>query len=80
MKTAIDNTASGFLTERRDFLHIAVVKSVSNEGWDIVCRMDGTYFDKVTAQAAADELRTRMEELVDVPMEGRKWWAGPPWK
>lgn len=72
-------TAAEFLVERRDFLHVFAVPSPGGKGWDVVCRMDGTYFlDEVDALAAAEGIRDMMEHLEDVPMEGRYWWAGPP--
>jgi hypothetical protein len=75
---AVLDTASEYLTERRDFLYVFVVPSPSGHGFDIVCRMDGTYTHEADAEAATEGILWAMERLIDVPMEGRDWWAGPP--
>lgn len=74
------DTAASYLTERRDFLHVFVVPSPSGQGFDVVCRMDGTYSREVDALGAAEGVRSMMERLTDVPMQGRIWWKGPPWE
>lgn len=80
MDTGLLETATDFLTERRDFLFVFVVPSPRGTGFDVVCRMDGTYTDEESATEAADGIRRVMEDLTDVPMQGRQWWAGPPWR
>jgi hypothetical protein len=73
-------TAAEYLSERRDFLHVGVAPSASGEGWDVVLRLDGTYSDRATAEAAVDDTRWRLEHLGDVSTEGRIWWDGPPFE
>jgi hypothetical protein len=72
-------TAAGFLSERRDFLHVYATRSVSGEGWDVVLRVDGTYSDRADAVGAAVAIREWMDGLADVRRDGRVWWDGPPW-
>ncbi len=73
-------TAAEFLSERRDFLHVYVVRSSSGQGWDVVCRFDGTYTSKADAEAAAQGIRDHFGNLTDVRKDGRDWWGGPPWE
>jgi hypothetical protein len=73
-------TAAGFLSERRDFLHVHATRSVSGEGWDVVLRVDGTYHDPADAEGAAASIRDRLDALTDVRQDGRVWWSGPPWQ
>lgn len=74
-------TATGWLAERCDFLHVHAVRSVRGDGWDVVLRVDGTYAERADAEAVAAWLReavTRGELLTDIPRERLAWWAGPP--
>jgi hypothetical protein len=80
IKPAPMDTAAGFLQERRDFLHVYAAPSVSGSGWDVVVRIDGTYDSQANAEDAASGIRQMMEALKDVPMDGRTWWNGPPWR
>ena len=80
MKASDLDTAAGFLTERRDFLHVYAAPSVSGEGFDVVMRVDGTYSDEIGAEEAAKGIREWIERLEDVPAEGHAWWIGPPWQ
>jgi hypothetical protein len=73
-------TAAGLLEERADFLHVAVVPSVSGEGFDVVLRLDGTYSDREGAEQAAGGIRSMIEGLTDVPADRRTWSNGPPWQ
>ncbi len=70
-------TAAGFLAERRDYLHVHIAPSVSGDGWDVVLRLDGTYPERADAVAAAAAIRERIDDLADVPRDGRRWWDGP---
>lgn len=80
MKESNDlHTAAGFLTERRDFLHIYATKSTSGEGYDVVMRIDGTYFDKEMAEACAEGMKEIFDSIRDIPKDKRIWWSGPPW-
>ena len=72
------DTAAGFLSERRDFLHITAAPSLAGDGWDVLLRVDGTYAERGDAEAAAVELRDWIERLRDVRADGRTWWHGPP--
>ena len=89
-----DPTAAEFLSERRDFLYVYVVRSAGDPtGWDVVIRIDGTYSDRATAEGAAGCIRDRMDAITDARsrvhvsgqkraprQDGRIWWYGPPWK
>lgn len=70
-------TAARFLTERRDFLHVDVVRGAAGWGWDIVLRVDGTYADLADALGVAEVVRDRIADLVDVPRDGWKAWHWP---
>jgi len=72
MTTRDLRTAAGFLAERRDYLHVHVTRSVSGEDWDVVLRLDGTYFERPAAMGAAAVIRERIDDLLGVPS------AAPP--
>lgn len=65
--------ASEFLSERSDFLDVYVVKD--NGGWDIVLRIDGTYFDESTARACAEGLRDGIRSIPDVAWKPYGVWG-----
>jgi hypothetical protein len=71
-------TAAGFMTERADFLFVYHTPSPRGNGWDIVLRIDGTYFDEHQAIEAAEGMRRWIDALDDVPNDGRDWSGGPP--
>lgn len=71
-------TSAEFLAERRDFLYVYAVLSESDDGWDVVMRLDGTYASEESALEAARELRERIEQLADHPRDHHIWWNGPP--
>lgn len=73
------DTAAGFLSERRDFLHVYAAPSVG-DGWDVVIRVDGSYPERTDAEGAARGIREWIERLVDVRRDGPSWWGGPPWR
>lgn len=71
-------TSREFLTERRDYFHVSVIPSYRGGGWDVVLRVDGTYYSEADAIGAAEGIRLWMEGLSDVPATGWVWWDGPP--
>lgn len=71
-------TAAGFLSERRDFLHVYATPSVRGEGFDVVLRIDGTYTGRAMAEDAALGIREWIDNLADVRRDRRDWWNGPP--
>ena len=80
MKAVPDlKTAAGFLSERQDFLYVQVIAS-DGDGWDVVVRVDGTYAERASAEAAAAGIRDLMDGLEDVEKSRRHWWHGPPWR
>ncbi len=81
--TPDDRTAAAFLSERRDFLYVYVVRSAGGSGWDVVMRLDGTYTDRADAEGVVAMYRTALTDgtfAADVRTDGRHWWEGPPWR
>ena len=64
-----------WLNNRRDFLHVYQVPSVSGQGWDVVMRVDGTYATYDLAEIAKDEMRDEISGMIE--SVGRDWWDGP---
>ncbi len=73
------DSAAGFLSERQDFLYVYAAPS-EGDGWDVVMRIDGTYFDEASAKVAAEGMRQWINGLKDVDKRNRAWWRGAPWK
>jgi hypothetical protein len=70
------STAQQFLAERRDYLHLELVKT--GEGWSIALRIDGTYFDRELAEHMLDYWREALpDQLEDVPRDRWDAWHWP---
>lgn len=70
-----EETAAEFLTERRDFLMVRVVRA-EGAGWDIVLRIDGTYAEREDAEPVAAFMRKSIEAISDIPKDGWDRWNG----
>ena len=55
-ETEVLDRLTEFLRERSNWLLVALVPGIQhpNDGWDIVLRLDGTYFDREMAEDALD--------------------------
>lgn len=66
-------TARDFLTERRDYFELVLVKT--GDGWSIALRIDGTYFDKELAEEVLAGWREVLPSLLsDVPRDDWESW------
>lgn len=59
------NTAAGFLEERSGWLEIGAVDNTKG-GWDIIMRLDGTYFgdELCTREQMVEHFRERLAEVL----------------
>ncbi|MFC9761374.1 hypothetical protein [Rhodococcus jostii] len=55
-------SAGYFLNSRRDWLQVAVVE-VEKDCFDVVLKIDGTYFDRETADAVAESFACDLQAL-----------------
>jgi hypothetical protein len=62
-------TADEFLDDRRDWL-VACVVEVDPGAFDIVLRLDGTYYDRETADEVRDSFQHDLNVLLNLTPDG----------
>lgn len=77
---SVRTKAAEWLSERSDFLHIYAAPSTSGSGWDVVMRIDGTYFGNDAKEMAEEVAKALRDDVrwADVPRDRMIWWEGPP--